>query len=730
MSDDVAIYCAIFKYHMSAFIACETDPQIKCTISSRTNNAKYGKKFANADSLIKHKRNHTLERLGRPPAFFNSYLGSCGRIVTVYSLTEISKAQNANSINIFASRNSNVTDIDDIMKYIHESSELKTCIFYDFEQYFQNVEENQKGFIETTSLIFAEPFHILRELRNRNLGHRLSLFVFFWNATHLPKRRDAYHFSEPFRIVLIIRSRLAVLRVYYNQATPHDSGELKLVNWYDANSLGLFKVPLLPSPKDVYRNFGGRVLSIPIIHSPPWYFVKYNNYSEYNDNNDDNGLGAANDSLFHVTGGRDFNLLKLIAKKMNFNVNYIDPLERTQGSSIIEADTDNLSFSGALGKIQRREADLLLGDVGITFERKKAVEFSFFTLVDSGAFVTHSPRKLSEAFALIRPFRKEVWPFLILTVVISGPAFYYVVAIPYWWQDSTARNCFNLCESKRWKRTKKKNGSALRKNHVFSEVYLKEMNYGIRDVRLINQNYVDQKSIPKHLFQKCIWFSVTLFLKQSCNVFPFSGIRAKCLSSMLWLAATYVLADVYSAQLTSQLASPAREPPINTLQRLETAMLNKGYQLYVERQSSSLSILENSTAIINRLYKLMKHQSNSHNHGYLVSSVEEGISLIKEGSTKAILGGRETLYFNMKRYGTQNFQISEKLYTRYSAVAVQTGCPFLESLNEVLMHLFEGGILEKMTNAEYERMIQMNQMNEENLRTSSVENTNHQQARL
>lgn len=50
----------------------------------------------------------------------------------------------------------------------------------------------------------------------------------------------------------------------------------------------------------------------------------------------------------------------------------------------------------------------------------------------------------------------------------------------------------------------------------------------------------------------------------------------------------------------------------------------------------------------------MKHQSNSQSHGHLVSSVEEGISLIKEGSTKAILGGRETLYFNMKRYGEQN----------------------------------------------------------------------------
>lgn len=43
---------------------------------------------------------------------------------------------------------------------------------------------------------------------------------------------------------------------------------------------------------------------------------------------------------------------------------------------------------------------------------------------------------------------------------------------------------------------------------------------------------------------------------------PYSGYRARFLSAILWLAATYVLGDVYSAQLTSQLARPAREAPI------------------------------------------------------------------------------------------------------------------------------------------------------------------------
>lgn len=38
--------------------------------------------------------------------------------------------------------------------------------------------------------------------------------------------------------------------------------------------------------------------------------------------------------------------------------------------------------------------------------------------------------------------------------------------------------------------------------------------------------------------------------------------------------------------------------------------------------------------------------------GYLIESVEAGIHLIADGQgNKAVLGGRETLYFNIKQYG-------------------------------------------------------------------------------
>lgn len=170
----------------------------------------------------------------------------------------------------------------------------------------------------------------------------------------------------------------------------------------------------------------------------------------------------------------------------------------------------------------------------------------------------------------------------------------------------------------------------------------------------------------------------------------YHGYRAKFLMIVYWIAATYVLADVYSAQLTSQFARPPHEAPINTLQRLQTAMLRDGYQLFVEKESSSLEMLEvgcnihgihvvlhsmervkvmfcvnislccaclfiqNGTEVFRHLYALMKLQ-NPDMEGYLIDSVEAGILLIADGlENKAVLGGRETLYFNIQQFGERN----------------------------------------------------------------------------
>lgn len=142
-----------------------------------------------------------------------------------------------------------------------------------------------------------------------------------------------------------------------------------------------------------------------------------------------------------------------------------------------------------------------------------------------------------------------------------------------------------------------------------------------------------------------------------------------------------MLSDLYSAQLTSQLAKPSKELAINTLQRLEHVLNNsESYKLLVEKNSASHNVLMNGTGIMHRLYKKMEQQGN--NASYLLNSVEEGVQMLLNRDKTVVFAGRQTLFYNMKRFGIKNFQLSEKLFTRYSAISLQKGCLFLDSLNE------------------------------------------------
>lgn len=174
---------------------------------------------------------------------------------------------------------------------------------------------------------------------------------------------------------------------------------------------------------------------------------------------------------------------------------------------------------------------------------------------------------------------------------------------------------------------------------------------------------------------------MNIFSSPLATEIPHNNDRVRFFTIILWLSATYVLSDIYSAQLTSQLAKPSKELPINTLERLEYVLTHdKGYQLLVEQDSASYNVLKNGTGIARRLFKKMEQQGD--NSSYLLKSLEEGVQAILYEETKVVFGGRLTLYFNMKRYGIRNFQLSEKLFTRYSAISLQKGCLFLDSLNE------------------------------------------------
>lgn len=104
------------------------------------------------------------------------------------------------------------------------------------------------------------------QIHRRNLAHRLSLYVFYWGAHHLPKDVKRWNLKEPLRAVIITNPRKFVFRVYYNQATSANDGSMKLVNWFDGANLGLNSEPVLPHVKSIYENFGNRTFIVPVAH--------------------------------------------------------------------------------------------------------------------------------------------------------------------------------------------------------------------------------------------------------------------------------------------------------------------------------------------------------------------------------------------------------------------------------------------------------------------------------
>lgn len=62
----------------------------------------------------------------------------------------------------------------------------------------------------------------------------------------------------------------------------------------------------------------------------------------------------------------------------------------------------------------------------------------------------------------------------------------------------------------------------------------------------------------------------------------------------------------------------------------------------------SLNFLKNGTGIYANLWDLMEKNQEGN---FLVESVEIGVKLVRDNNKVAVMAGRETLYFDIQRFG-------------------------------------------------------------------------------
>jgi glutamate receptor, ionotropic, invertebrate len=131
---------------------------------------------------------------------------------------------------------------------------------------------------------------------------------------------------------------------------------MKVVNKWTPNSGFKEARFLLPPVESVYSDMEGRVMMHPVMHKPPWNYVTYD----------------AKGSFVEDNGGRDPEIMDVLAKKLNFTVVSVDPLaygvKRSRGSVWQLPD---YNFTGILGAIHQRKDPFhfYLGDNSQTYER-------------------------------------------------------------------------------------------------------------------------------------------------------------------------------------------------------------------------------------------------------------------------------------------------------------------------------------------------------------------------
>ncbi len=365
--------------------------------------------------------------------------------------------------------------------------------------------------------------------------------------------------------------------------------------------------------------------------------------------------------MIEDNGGRDVTLFDEIAKKLNFTTESIDPkafkIRRTRGSAW---KRPKFTFPGILGKIHRRENPfhVYLGDTTQTFSRNSAVEFTYFVLADSGAFITRSPSRVNPPSVVLKPFQATVWLALVVSAVIAVFALLCIVQHAKGFQLA-----FNTDTG--------------RLEAVFEDSLLSTLGR-------INE------SLFRSTFDEG---SERIFLEQASSV-PF--LRSSMIAIGIWMMlCSTVLTPSYRGALLSFFYTPFTEKPMDSLSQLSQA-LDGNFTLAVTFGSSSYGIISTGDGIYNTIWQKMQKTD------WEIYSVGKGLERVANDNRFAVFAGREKLVFERIQRGTSKFHINRDVFfTKYKSIAVRNGSPLRSPIDSVLVRLYDFGLIDKMTLNEY-----------------------------
>ncbi|KAG9355790.1 hypothetical protein JZ751_000632, partial [Albula glossodonta] len=396
----------------------------------------------------------------------------------------------------------------------------------------------------------------------------------------------------------------------------HRGGYKEIGIWYSNNTLAMNSTSL---DINVSETLANKTLIVTTILENP-YVMRKENYQDFQGNDQYEGFCV--------------DMLKELADilKFSFKIKLVD-------DGLYGAPEPNGSWTGMVGELINRKADLAVAGFTITSEREKVIDFSkpFMSLGISILYRVHLGRKPGY-FSFLDPFSPAVWLFMLLAyLTVSCVLFLAARMSPYEWYNP------HPCLRER-----------------------KDM--------LENQ----------YTLGNSLWFPIGGFMQQGSEIMP-RALSTRCVSGVWW-AFTLIIISSYTANLAAFLTVQRMEVPIESPDDLAD---QTNIQYGTIQGGSTMTFFMNSRY---QTYQRMWNYMQSKQPSVFVKSTEEGIARVLNSKYAFLLESTMNEYH--RRLNCNLTQIGGLLDTKGYGIGMPLGSPFRDEITLAILQLQENNRLE------------------------------------
>ncbi|KAG9265447.1 glutamate receptor ionotropic, kainate 4-like [Astyanax mexicanus] len=299
----------------------------------------------------------------------------------------------------------------------------------------------------------------------------------------------------------------------------------------------------------------------------------------------------------------------------------------------------NGTWTGMVGELIARKADLAVAGLTITAEREKVIDFSkpFMTLGISIMYRVHMGRRPGY-FSFLDPFSPGVWLFMLLAYLAVSCVLFLVARLtPYEWYNP--HPCLKG-----------------------------------RCSLLINQ----------YSLGNSFWFPVGGFMQQGSTIAP-RALSTRCVSGVWW-AFTLIIISSYTANLAAFLTVQRMEVPIESVDDLadQTAI-----EYGTMHGGSTMTFFQNSRY---QTYQRMWNFMHSKQPSVFVKSTEEGIARVLNSNYAYLLESTMNEYYRQRNCNLT--QIGGLLDTKGYGIGMPLGSVYRDEFDLAILRLQEENRLE------------------------------------